>query len=651
MAIGTSKPISLKPSAGLLDLRSDPADIALGHRRVILNRVVRDQGKECRAGGWRKLFGDSEHGFLNQDFHDKELTAPDAECLFGDATTDCEESITFLFQAESQSGTRRLIAGGNRRLSELAERSGVWKAIADGLGNPTQNPDADDCEPCVGKRIRAAQLLGYVVATNGYNVAFAYRPGYQVNGCDVGTVGDLESLGVTRVGGVCSFKGFMFYFDIDMEGVTYPGLVMHSDLNAPLDVLPLVGTNLARSLTIGFSERILAMEPFGDYVMAYTDKGIWRGQMNIQYVGENPAQIFSFTRVYEGPHTLRYKFSLVNTGNEHLFGAVDGIYVLRSAFSAPERVEWVHRATGAIYKGLTTFSRELQDLPDGVELDYGAINPDACENFIGAYNPITSEVWFSWPTDDNVCANLSMRLSIRQGYEHASLVDEGFSAFCYMRPDDRPTYAEWLWEQAGCEMSTPTQIVSTVTPPTYIWNPTEDYTLPAHADSLCALLNDQTLDDICGTCEQEPIFIGASTTDHCLKELRDDIYYREYWDGADFDEEGYADFTQTIIGNLGANTEKSFGGSEIPGLVAEFNAVSQTTPGDLNAQIGFGDSAACPTWRSVGARKLKCLDGEAKFPFFYRGRSFAFRLYTTGTGNGYCLSRVDAHVKGAQTRG
>lgn len=651
MAISASKTISLKPAAGFLDLRSDAADIAIGHRRIVLNKQVREQGKESRAGGRIRLFGESEHGFLNQDLHDKELEAPDEDCLFGETANWCEEAITFLFGAESESGARRLLAGANRRLHELAQRSGVWRVIADGLGNPTTNNSANNCEPCGGHRIRAAQLLGYVVATNNYNTPFAYRPGFQVNGCDTGTVGDLETLGVTRVGVVQQFKGFMFYADVTMDGEEFPGLVMHSDFNAPLDVVPLVGTNLARSLTIGFSERVLALEPLGDYLIAYTDKGIWRGVLNIQLVGENPAQIFSFTRVYEGPHALRYKFAVVNTGNEHLFAAVDGIYVLKSAFSMPERVEWIHRATGAIYEGISRWSRELADLPDGVELNYGPLNVNSCNNFIGFYNPITSEVWFSWPTDDNVCANLSLRMNIRPGYEHASLVDEGFSAGVYFRPDDRPTYEEWLLEVAGCPMSTPTQLTSDVEPPTYIWNAEEDPTGEIDEDSLCALLGDTTLDDICGECEDAPVFIVASTRDHSLKELRDDVYYHEYWNGEDYDEEGYADFVQTVLGNLGVDTEKAFGGSETPGLVAEFTALSQTVPGDLNAQVGFGTSGACPMWRDVGSRKLKCLDGEAKFGFFYRGRHLAFRLWTNGTGNGHSISRIDAHVKNLQTRG
>jgi hypothetical protein len=651
MAISASKPIALKPSAGFLDLRSDAADIAIGHRRIVLNKQVREQGKEARSGGLVKLFGESEHGFLNQDLHDKDLDAPGDECLFGEAGGACNEAITFLFGAESDSGARRLLAGGNRRMHELAQRSGVWRVVADGLGNPTTNPSADNCEPCVGNRIRAAQLLGYVVATNNYNTPFAYRPGFQVNGCDSGTIGDLETLGVTRVGVITQFKGFILLADIVMDGVAYPGMVMHSDFNAPLDFVPLVGTNLARSLTIGFSERVLAMEPFGDYLIAYTDKGIWRGVLNIQFVNENPAQVFSFTRIYEGPHSLRYKYSLVSTGNEHLIGSVDGVYVLRSAFSAPERVEWIHRATGAIYEGLNRWNREFADLPDGVNLNYGPLNTDACDNFIGFYNPLTSEVLFSWPTDDNVCANLSLRMNIRQGYEHASLVDEGFSAGVYFRPDDRPTYEEWLLEVAGCPMSTPTQLTSSVTPPPYIWNAEENPLGEIAEDSLCAMLGDTTLDDICRQCEAAPVFIVASTRDNSLKELRDDLYYREFWNGTDYDAEGYADFVQTILGTLNSDVEKAFGGSEIPGLVAEFTALSQTTPGDLQAQVGFGVSGACPTWRNVGTRKLRCLEHEARFGFFYRGNHISFRMWTYGTGNGHSISRIDAHVKAIQTRG
>lgn len=651
MAISASKPIPLKPAAGFLDLRSEAADITLGHRRVVLNKAVREQGREARAGGHIKAFGESEHGFLNQDFHDKTLDAIAEDCRFGDTATGCDESITFLYPAESSTGARKLIAGQNKRLNELAERSGVWRMIADGLGNPTQNTGADDCEPCGGHRIRGAQLLGYVVCTNNYNTPFAYGPGLTIEGCDSGTLGDLEALNVTRAGVVAQFKGHVFLADITMDGVAYPGLVMHSDFNAPLDFLPLPGTNLARSLTIGFSERVLAMEPLGDYLIAYTDKGIWRGVQNPQYVGETVAQMFSFQQLYVGPHALKYKHTVVNTGNEHVFAAVDGLYVLRSAFTPPERVEWIHRASGAIYSGLNKWSREFADLPEGVTLSYGALNTDACENFIGFYNPLTCEVIFSWPTDGNACANLSLRLNIRQGYEHASLIDEGYSAGCYFRPDDRPTYEEWLFENAGCPMSTPTQLTTTVTPAPYIWNVDENPLGEIAEDSLCAQLNNQTLEDICGGCEQAPKFIVASTTDNCLKELRDDVYSRESWDGTQFATAGYADFVQVTLGNLGTDLEKTFGGSEIPGLIAEFAADEQSTPTDLRVQVGFGISSACPTWRTVNTRKLKCLQSEADFRFCFRGRWLSFRMWSAGIFGGHSVSRVTANIKGSQTRG
>lgn len=688
MAIGPTKPLSLKPAAGLLDLRSDAADIAPGHRRIILNQRLVDQGREGRAGGWQKLFGDSAYGFLNQDLHDQLLTLQKfypvnrtetnfygydvcEEAL--DVREGCPEAITFLFEHSTETGTRRLIAGNNQRLYELSERSRNWRLLADGLGNPTLNPDTSNCQPCAGHRFHGAQLLGYLVATNDYDVPVAYQGGAQADGCELWAarpISDLISLGVSRVGTVEQFRGFMLYGDIEMDGVSQPGLLLNSDFNNPTEVLPLIGTNLARSLTIGFGEKILRFAQLGDYIIAYTDKAIHRGQLNIQTVGDNVAQVLSFTEIYRGPHCLKYKFSLVNTGTEHVFGAVDGVYVLRSAFSPPERVEWLHRATGAIYGGITQWDRELGDLPAGLSLNYGPLNTGACNNFIGGYNPMTREIWFSWPTDENVCANLSLRISTQTGYEHASIVDHGFSAFCFYRSDTRPSWDEWLLEVAGCEPEVTaenktgaSQLSSNLTPPPHIWNADEDIDVATAEDSFCALLDGTTLDDICAECQPAPVFISASASDLCLKEMRDDLYFRERWTGSEYEDTGYFSFTQTSIGELRSDVEKAFGGASAPGLVVEYRALTQTTPSKLYAQVGIAQQASCPDWRNVGNRELRCLtektkaqhaaqrtraDRNADYGFYYRGRYLSFRLWVSGTGGGHTLDRVDAYVRNAQ---
>jgi hypothetical protein len=48
---------------------------------------------------------------------------------------------------------------------------------------------------------------------------------------------------------------------------------------------------------------------------------------------------------------------------------------------------------------------------------------------------------------------------------------------------------------------------------------------------------------------------------------------------------------------------------------------------------------------------LNCSANEADFRFCHRGRWLSFRMWSYGDDSGHAISRVTAHVKGAQQRG
>lgn len=692
--IGASKTFPIKPS-GLMDFRSDAGDIMLGDARVMLNISVTEQGKPIRSPQWRKLFGNSSFGFNNQDLHDQLLDDQKyyqsfnyidyfydvyagyydyAYCGGQSFTRDgCREAVLFMHEMISEFGARRLLAFTQKRIYELNEHGGNWRLLADGLGSLVRNNSEADCVPCAGPRWLATQLLGYVMATNGVDPVLSYKMGDGPDGCELWSarqVNDLDALGITRVGVVQEFKGFILAGDVEEDGVRYPGRIYWSDFNEPLSWLPLPGTSLASYSNVGFSDKVLRIEPLGDYVMIYTDAAIYRGQLNIQLDANQVAQkVFDFTRIYEGPHALHYKYSMINTGTEHLYASSDGIYVIDNPFSsAPRRVEWIHRASGAIYHGATRWSAEFQSLPADIAstLQFGPINQRACDNFIGYYDAIRKEAWFSWPTDANVCPNVSLRLNLQ--YQASGLVDHGFTAFGTYRSDTRVTFEQWLSDLQVCPSSTWNNIkqgdMTGETsdfpfPLPYIWNETEDPSLPSHKDSMCARLGNTTIDDLCGGCQLDPILIGASAEDLTLKEFDDALYAREMYNGTDYTMRGYPSLLQSGAVFVGTELEKVFSG-----MTAEYKALPQTTPSQLSAQAGFGPQGSCPTWRSVGSRALKCLtektrqqhetdrtrpDLSAKFPFLYRGIALWYRLFVTGTGGGTSLDRVDVKVRNAQT--
>jgi hypothetical protein len=61
----------------------------------------------------------------------------------------------------------------------------------------------------------------------------------------------------------------------------------------------------------------------------------------------------------------------------------------------------------------------------------------------------------------------------------------------------------------------------------FIRNPEEDINFPVHPNSLCAILAGKTLDFFCEDCAVPATFVAASAVDFALKQLEDDIYYRE----------------------------------------------------------------------------------------------------------------------------
>lgn len=726
MAISSSKPIVIRPQTGLMDMRSDPNEIGVGNFRVSLNMACREQGKLCRAGGWTRLFGDAAVGFNNQDLHDQLIELQDYRssiissffrptmlvdqvypyftgagygedgagygygallpvyslggtynyetCSYDQYTRPgCRESFSFLVEIGSENDSRRLLAGTRSRLYELNEASGNWRILVDGLGGFSINSSEANCQPCSDVRLQSDQLLGYTCFTNNYDVPFAYRFGATASGCAMTAakpIDDLIALGITRAGCVCEFKGFMIFADIDQDGVSYPGRVVWSDFNAPISFLPLPGISLANFADIAFSEKILKMGQLGDYLMVYTDKAIHRGTLVLRQEANGiVSEVFNFKELYSGPDALKYKFTLINTGAAHIYGGDNGIYVMTANDLRPQRVEWIHKASGVIYNGVANFNSELQSLPGEIAdaLNFGKLNEARCYQFVGWYNSTNKEAWFSWPTDSNVCPNVALRLNLQ--YQTSSIVDHGFTTGCSFHPDTRPSLRQWLISIGVCspddfeyikegptgnDPETPDQL------PLYIWNPTEDPTLPLHDRSLCIALGGITLDDLCTKCLVGPIHITASASDFCLKQMRDDVFVREQFDGFNYADFGYPNFIQSGAEDFGTEVDKV-----ISRAALEYRALPQTEPSVVFFMIGFGSQGSCPTWRNIGSRELKCLtekllaEHEAKrtrpsldanFPTLYRGKFIFYRYWTLGMGGGSCYSKLELSVRNAQTR-
>lgn len=584
--------------------------------------------------------------------------------LYRDA---CREPITQMYQSVSDAGKRRLIVATSSRLYLLNERTGNYRVLADGLGAAYSS---DNCS-CAGRQWSLAQVGNIVAMSNNFDPVLWWKHDVGPGGCEVWSadyISDLIGLGIYRGKVLGEWKGFTFLGDVEVNGVKYPYRIYWSDFNSPLSWVP-GGESLALYTDLAAGERVDSIQKLGAQLRVYTSKGSERAIYEVLLVGGE--EVFAFRELYRGPDGLAFRNSLVNLGDEHVFLGEQGVFVLAEFDRSPRLVEWVHRAGGVIFNGLS--DEALKDFPGLAS--FGGVNRNACDQAIGGFDTTRDTIWFSWPTDDHICANMSLRLNLK--YRSASLVDHGFSAFVVHRPDYSLGLRDFMAAYVGCEpylgpkegeaYALPAVVDD---PPAYIRNETEDPDLPPHEDSLCARLGGLTREDLCKSCDVDAVFLMASSSDRTIKEFADDVYYRERYIGGDHDypcpeilepadshytQDGYYSMMQSDANRFGSEEEKM-----INRVAIDFLAEPQTVPNKLYVQVGFGVQPQCLRWAETPTQDLACLtdktdaeheaDGTrandiAAFPTYRAGSYIAWRFYVDGTGGGACFNILTQHVR------
>lgn len=582
----------------------------------------------------------------------------------------CREAITLLFEAVSVAGRRKLLAGTKSRLYVLNERSGNWRILLDGQGGDFQ-PD-DNCG-CAKRRFKVAQVGNILLITNDFDPVMTWEIDAGPSGCDLWSaefVPDLQGLGIQKAAVVASWQGFAFLANVQVDNERHASRIYWSDNNDPRTWAP-GGGSVAGFVDLGLGERVVAISPVGGQLRVYTTRGDQKAIYDVTIVGGD--QILNFNEIYRGPDGLEYENSLVNTGGSHVWLASSGIMVLGEYDRTPQRIEWIYKADGVFYNGVPgEWLRDFEGLSG-----FGAVNKARCENVIGGYNSEKKQIWFSWPTDDNVCANMSLVLN--PPYSAATLVDSGFSAFCVYRPDYTTALRDFLAEFGGCD---PADFIVTkegqpleITPgdaPTYLFNFEEDPSLPSDPDSVCYSLTGVNIDDLCQSCGVAAVFVMASTTDKCLKEFTPQQYYRETYVEAGeiypcqsdveaaYELNGYASLLQSDASDFKIKPDKL-----ISKVVIEFVAEAQTSPSKLYCQIATGAQSECLSWdSSARPQLLECLtsrtrgqhksrntraDSLASYHFHRRGGYISWRLFVRGTGGGSAFNGATLSVRSVQS--
>jgi hypothetical protein len=582
----------------------------------------------------------------------------------------CREAITLIGQVNSESGTRKLYVATRSRIATLNERTGNWKLIADGLGGPVTD---DNCG-CSSRRFLSATLGGFTFFTNNYDPVLQWRYDSPTASCKLWAadyVEDLLTLGITRAKCVVEWKGFFLVGAVEQDGAQRPFRIFWSDFNDPTSFIP-GAESLAGFQDFSAGEEIIAMAKLGGGLRVYTNKAIYAASL----VGGE--LVFTFEEIYSGPNRIAFQYSLANAGDTHYYLSFDSVYRLRESDRSPTMEPWMHKAAGAIYVGVAAEYFKSFALLSPSE----PVNLAACDQVIGYYRKETDELFFSWPTGTATCPNLTLRMALR--YAGSDLIDYGFTAFAEFNSDTRPSVIDWLVDQQLCNWDSSfaelikegipysVDLATFPNPPDCLINPTEDPTLPSSENSWCARLGRKTIDDFCAACDDQITFIGASASDKTLKEFDDEIYYREelsdfgaeldcpYTSEATYARNGYTSLAQHDLIDYGVKLEKT-----IERVVIDFDALDQSTPGQLYVSVAYARNAHCPTWSEVRNKPFSCISDYSDeaaafyhvrpnempvFKFMRRGGFIGLRWYLTGTGSGGCFTKVTRRMRIAQSK-
>ncbi len=579
----------------------------------------------------------------------------------------CREPITMLAEAQLEDSGRRLLAATKSRIYALSESSANWIILADGLGG-AYNPETD-CATCSSRRFSTVRLGGYHMFTNDFDPVLAWRFDAPVSGCNqwrATYVEELLALGITKVKVLGSWNGFVFYANVEEFGQRFPSKVFWSDFNAPLSVIP-SDTSLAGFTDLGFGEEILRFEPLGNQARIYTATHIFEVLMT------DGDEQFRFLKIYGGDDVLKFRYSLINAGKSHYYLSETGIMQLGEYDRVPNRIEWMHKSSGAIYDGIE--ARDVIGFPDLAA--FGPINANACDITTGWWDSERKLCWWSWPTDERECPNMSLILSPQYGF--SSLVDRGFLAGVSFTSDPRQSLLDWLKENQVCnfgsfadqlqKMGIPYDSSEDVfpNPPVGIWNATENFDLPMDPDSLCARLGETSVDDLCGPDCKSVVLVLSDAEDFTLKQYDPDSFFRErfinseisydcpYTTSAEYLLEGYTSLVQGDAHKYGKSEEKTISLASVDAMARD-----QAVPSMLQFQVGYGAQGGCLTWKTAEPRELKCLtdktaaehaanntrpDTFLRFPVYRTGQFLAYRFYVQGIGGGSCFSEVKLKVR------
>lgn len=505
-------------------------------------------------------------------------------------------------ESTSSAGTRRYFLGTQSSVSMLNPTTGLYTDIFTNKG-------------AAGTRWKAAELADTVVFVNGHDnvCAYQYTPETGPPAVTTGAIPSLtNTLNVSSAKIVVQYQGFILVMNVVQDGKRAANRIIWSDLNLPFDWDPKDPSDPASTSLAGFQDldpgdEILAASPMGGRLYIYTRRAIWW----ISPSGD-ATTTFIFNQAYTEPKNqtgcLAYPNTLVSTGAEHWYLGRDGIYKFTPYVPAPERPDWLHRASGVIYKKADT-----------------KLDTSYCQSPIAEYVPDARELWISWPSYNNE-GNNNWCLVAQLQMETADVIDTGYTSLVNFRQN--PASLEECNESqdflgaSGVDWCI--KRIGDVFKREYVYSASDDITadIPVVATTVDVGYNSSM---------RGMIPLGLNDRDKIVREVL-------------VDHDDTAQLNPCVMrARIG-------------------NSRSLVDPNDL-------DDICAPQWRDLGTRLLACPDGAkisvltAKnlrpdkatvWPAYEQGRFLYFEITienadgTAAVGGDTCLQRVEFDCTGLQ---
>ena len=656
--------------SGGMDTRNPDGNVSPDSYRMLVNIDGSDTRRIGRLPGWTR-YGADQSCYKNRDLHDQmvgaqtyretQTTAGVSFCTGGELTraNQCQESITLLHSVSSPTGARRLMAGTKTRLYVNDDHSGNWRIIADGMGGCFQ--DDEDCT-CAPTRFKAATLGDETFLANNVDPVLVWQFDSAVQGCDERAaqyVVDLLEMGISTAELVVEFKGFVLIANVVQEGIRYKNRIFWSDFNAGSSWIP-GGESLAGFTDLGASEEILNWATIGGKLRVYTNKAIYDGQLVGDSQLAQAGLVFAFTEVYRGTALPVYRNTLVKDKAYHYFMGETTIYRMAEYDTAPTEFSWIRFASGAVFNGIPSNWVEGA----GNLFDTEPINPEMCDNAVAGWRERDGSLWFSYPITEGKCPFAT--LVLWPDNLKSTMLDHGFTAFVQHTPSGRQSWRDYLGDNGICDPAITLAAKEGNPCPSdynpagfeYLWNETEDGTLPMGPNAAFSNFCGVCLADLCRTCETDVKFVMASSVDYCLKEYRDNIFYRERLASmatATFPETGVATYVHdgyTSLIRADASSLKSSKTKVVRKMRVAYTAQTQFPPSDMHCDVLGGEDPSCLQLEAGDSRPLQCVGADAHYRpdsylhygFYTTGVFLAWQLWVEGVGGQFSVTTTEFHV-------